>query len=136
MRVFKTRWFVRFARQQAIDDESLCDAIARAERGLVDADLGGGVIKQRLARPHEGKSGGFRSIVAFRVGDRAFFVYGFAKSARDNIGADELKGFKKLAGQMLGYDDGAIAKAVKCGALLEVRCDEKGLPKQGSRGNP
>jgi hypothetical protein len=75
VRIFKTRWFARFARQQEIDDRSLCDAVARAERGLIDADLGGGVIKQRLARPNEGKSGGFRSIVLFRSGENAFFVF-------------------------------------------------------------
>lgn len=127
--IFKTKWFVRFARQQQIEDKALCEAIYRAERGRVDADLGGGVIKQRIARPKEGKSGGFRSIVLFRSGDRAFFVYGFPKSAKDNVRRDELRGFKALADEMLGYDDAALKKALKSGAIAEVVCDEQDLSK-------
>lgn len=91
----------------------------------MDADLGGGVIKQRIARAHEGKSGGYRSIVIFRSGDRAIFVYGFPKNTRDNVRQDELQGFKELAEQVLGYDDADLAKAVRNGALNEVKCDEE-----------
>ena len=66
MRTFKTRPFARFTHRECIADEALCDAVERAERGLVDADLGGGVIKQRIAWRGQGRSGGFRTIVAFR----------------------------------------------------------------------
>ena len=125
MRIFKTKWFVRFARREGIDDDAIREAVKRAEQGLIDADLGGGVIKQRIARPHEGKSGGFRSIVLFRAGERAFFVYGFPKSERENIRKDELEAFRELAGVMLGYDDTALAKTVKGGALQEVKDDEQ-----------
>ena len=124
MRIFKNKWFVRFTQQQRIEDTVLCDAIANAEKGLLDADLGGGVIKQRIARPNEGKSGGLRSIVLFRYGDKAFFVYGFSKSARGNIRKDELKGFKELADVMLDYDKAALTKALKSGAIVEVNCNE------------
>ena len=127
MRIFKNKWFVRFTRQQRIEDAALCDAIANAEKGLIDADLGGGVIKQRIARPNEGKSGGFRSIVLFRYDDKAFFVYGFPKNVRSNIRKDELKGFKELAEVMLGYDKAALAKALKSGAIVEVKCHEQDL---------
>jgi hypothetical protein len=127
LRIFVTRWFVRFARRERIAHADLREAVRRAERGLLDADLGGGVIKQRIARAHEGKSGGFRSIVLFRKGDRAFFVYGFAKSARATIPPDELLGFKRLAAEMLSYDDAALAKAVAGGALEEVSSDEQDL---------
>ena len=116
---------MRFARQQGIEDTSLCDAIANADRGLIDVDLGGGVIKQRIARPNEGKSGGFRSIVLFRSGDKSFFVYGFLKSARGNIREDELKGFKELASVMLGYDKSVLTKALRSGAIVEVKCNEQ-----------
>jgi hypothetical protein len=85
MRVFKTGPFARFAKHEGIADQELCEAVRRAEKGSIDADLGGAVIKQRLARQGQGRSGGWRSIVLFRRGDRAFFVYGFAKSDRDNI---------------------------------------------------
>ncbi len=79
LRVFKNKWFLRFARQQGIEDEALCEAVARAEKRLIDADLGGGVIKQRIARLSEGKSGGFRSIVLFRSSAKAFFSVRLSK---------------------------------------------------------
>src|SRR5580658_5139225 len=82
-RVFKTRWFQRFARKERIRDAVLLDAVARAEKGQLDADLGGGVIKQRIARPGQGKSGGYCTIIVFKQGQRAVFVYGFAKSERE-----------------------------------------------------
>ena len=114
----------------------MCDAIANAEKGLIDADLGGGAIKQRIARPNEGKSGGFRSIVLFRYNDKAFFVYGFPKNVRSNIWKDELKGFKELADVMLGYDKAALVKALKSGAIVEVKCHEQDLSQWCSRGDP
>ena len=122
MRVFKTKPFARFASREGVADEELCKTVSRAERGVIDADLGGGVIKQRLAREGQGKSGGFRSIVLFRRGDRAFFVYGFAKSDRDNIQRDELKAFRKLADEMLTLDDKALAAAMKNGTIMEIEC--------------
>jgi hypothetical protein len=122
MRVFKTKPFARFASHEGITDEELCEAVYQAERGLIDADLGGGVIKQRLAREGQGKSGGFRSILLFRRGSKAFFVYGFAKSDRDNIRRDELKAFRKLAGEMLALDDKALAAAMRNGTIMEIEC--------------
>lgn len=122
MRVFKTKPFARFASREGVADEELCETVGQAERGLIDADLGSGVIKQRLAREGQGKSGGFRSIVFFRRGERAFFVYGFAKSDRDNIRRDELKAFRKLAGEMLTLDDKALAAAMKNGTIMEIEC--------------
>ncbi|MFZ1148664.1 MAG: type II toxin-antitoxin system RelE/ParE family toxin [Xanthobacteraceae bacterium] len=122
MRVFKTKPFARFASREGIADEELCEAVSQAERGLIDADLGGGVIKQRLAREGQGKSGGFRSIVLFRRGSKAFFVYGFAKSDRDNIRRDELKAFRKLASEMLALDDRALVAAMRNGTIMEIEC--------------
>lgn len=122
MRVFKNKPFARFAGHEGIYDDSLCEAVRRAEKGLIDADLGGGVIKQRLARVGQGKSGGFRSVILFRQAERAFFVYGFAKNDRANIKQNELKAFVKLADQMLGYDDTALAAAMKNGTITEIMC--------------
>lgn len=124
MRVFKTRWFARFALRERIEDDALRDSVRRAEQGLIDASLGGGVIKQRIARRNEGKSGGYRSIVLFRAGERAFFVFGFPKKDRSNIKDNELQGFKELASEMLGYDRDSLEKAIKSGALQEVNYDE------------
>ena len=84
-RIFKNGWFERFARKERIADASLREAVQRAESGLVDADLGGGVIKQRVARTGQGKSGGYRTLILFRQGDKAIFAFGFAKSAQANI---------------------------------------------------
>ena len=129
MRIFKTKWFVRFARKQGIGDADLRAAVDRAVAGMIDADLGGGVIKQRIARPGEGKSGGFRSMMLFRAGEKAFFVYGFPKSARGNVCQDELQGFRQLADAMLNYDDATLAKALENGALQEVSTDAQDLSK-------
>jgi hypothetical protein len=130
VRVFKNRPFARFARQEKIADVALCDAVARAEKGIIDADLGGGVIKQRIARPQQGRSGGFRALLIFRARDRAFFVYGFAKQARANIRADELAALKKLAGELLRYTETDLTQALQSGALVEVAYHEedKNLP--------
>lgn len=122
MRVFKTKPFARFASHEGMADAELCEAVRRAEEGLIDADLGGGVIKQRLARKGQGKSGGFRSIVLFRRGEKAFFVYGFAKSDRDNIRRDELKAFRTLADEMLAYDDQTLKIVLRNGTLTEIKC--------------
>lgn len=121
LRLFKTKWFSRFARQQAIADAELCEAIVRARRGLIDADLGGGVIKQRIPRPNEGRSGGYRSLVLFRIKTHAFFVYGFAKNQRDNITQDELKEFRALADEMLSFDEAELQTALDNEKLTEVK---------------
>lgn len=124
MRIFKNKPFARFARKARLSDATLRAAIGSASRGLIDADLGGGVIKQRIARAGGGKSGGFRTIILFRIGARAFFVHGFAKNEADNIRDDELAAFKLLAAELLAYDDAALANAVAAGILTEVKDDE------------
>ncbi len=103
----------------------LVDAVRRAEKGQVDADLGGGVIKQRIARPGQGKSGGFRTIIFFRRGERAVFAYGFAKSARANIDADEEKQFKEAARYVLQLTEKQIEELVKNGDFVEVRYEQE-----------
>ena len=128
MRIFQNKAFIRFAKKAGIGDAVLCEAIRDAERGLIAADPGGGVIKQRIARPGQGKSGGFRTLIVFRAGARAFFVHGFAKNEKDNIGQDELVALKKLAAALLAYDDRAIARVIASGTLTEVICDEKAIP--------
>ena len=124
LRTFKAKPFGRFARREGIPDTVLCDAARRAARGQVDADLGGGVIKQRIARRGQGKSGGFRAIVLFRRGNLSFFVYGFAKSGRDNLRRDELKAFRLLAEQMLGMDETGLRALLSNGTISEVVCDD------------
>ena len=124
MQAFK-KAFTRFVAKAGISDVALCQAVRDADRGLISADLGGGVIKQRIARPGQGKSGGFRTLIVFRAGTRAIFVHGFAKNEKDNIEEDELVALKKLAAELLAYDDKTLARAVMSGVLLEVKCDEE-----------
>jgi hypothetical protein len=120
MRLFATKPFLRFMKREGIDADQLRAAIERAEEGLVDADLGGGVIKQRIARRGEGRSGGYRTIIAFKRGERAVFVYGFAKSDQANISGLELRAFRKLAVLLLSYDDRQLQTTLHSGALMEV----------------
>ena len=121
MRVFKTKPFARFASHERIADDELLEAVDRATRGLIDADLGGGVIKQRLARQGQGKSGGFRTIILFRQEDKAFFVFGFAKNDMANIKRDELKAFRMLAETLLGLGGDDLAAAMKNGTVTEIK---------------
>lgn len=120
-RVFKSKWFQRFARKEKIEDATLIDVINRAESGRIDANLGGGVLKQRIARVGEGKSGGYRTIVFFRRGERAIFMFGFPKSERDNIEADEEKAFKEAAKHVLALTDKQMAELVESGDFVEVK---------------
>ena len=125
MQTFKTKAFTRFADKASISDAALCRAVLDAEKGLIAADLGGGVIKQRIARRGQGKSGGFRTLIVFRAGTRAIFVHGFAKNEKDNIEKDGLVALKKLAAELLAYDDKMLARVVASGVLLQVKCDEE-----------
>ena len=123
LRVFTTKEFARFARKEKIDDAALCEAIARADRGVVDADLTGGLIKQRIPRKGQGRSGGFRTIVAYRKGDRAYYMYGFAKNVMDNIDDDDLKRLRVVAAALLDLSAAELKTAVESKKLTEVMCD-------------
>jgi len=101
----------------------LREAIARAEKGQIDADLGGEVIKQRVARPGQGRSRGYRTIILFRRGAKAFFVYGFAKSQRAYINDDEEEQFKEAAKHVLGLTEKQLAELLKRGDFAEVKSE-------------
>ncbi|NCX13178.1 MAG: type II toxin-antitoxin system RelE/ParE family toxin [Betaproteobacteria bacterium] len=120
MIALKNAWFGRFARKENISAQVLWDAVDRAEKGLVDADLGGGVIKQRIARPGESKSKGYRSIVLYRKGDKALFVYGFPKSDLGNIRDAEQEQFKKAAKSTFALSDEQIRQLIENGQFEEV----------------
>ena len=125
MRIFKNKSFARFAKKSEISDAALCRAVRDAEQGLIDADLGGGVIKQRVAREGEGKSGGFRTMILFKTGTRAFFVHGFAKNKVDNISDNDLVLLRRLAAEMLNYNETELTQAINNSLLIEVTCDEE-----------
>lgn len=105
-------------------DETLLAAVEELEIGLIDAELGGYVIKKRVALQGRGKRGGARTLLAYQQGNKAFFVYGFAKNERANISDKELKALKLLAIQLLGYTNPTLIKAIKAGELIEVYVDD------------
>lgn len=125
MRVFKTKVFSRWARREGLADQALCEAVSEMLQGLVDARLGGGVVKKRVARAGQGKRGSYRTILATNLRERWFFMFGFAKTERDNIGDDELKMLKQLAAALLNMDTPAIAEAKKRSELVEIDCGKQ-----------
>ncbi len=118
-----TRAFARFARRERVPGAALAEAIARIGEGSIDADLGGGLFKQRVARPGQGRSGGWRTIIVYRTGDRAVFVHGFAKSAKSNLSPKELAELKRLASVILAVKAKDIRALIESGDWIEV--DEK-----------
>jgi hypothetical protein len=121
VRVFKNTWFARFAAKEGIADGELKAIVNDTlEAGQAEAGLGGGVYKVRVARPGEGKSGGYRVIVYFRSRFRTFFVYGFAKSDRDNLDQKEMRHYKELAKDYLNLTDAMIKNALQSGKFVEI----------------
>ena len=123
-RVFKTRSFDRWMRKTALTDEALCAAVREMIQGLIDGDLGGGVVKKRVGLAGRGKRGGARTLVATNRGNRWFFVFGFEKNELENISEKELVTLKMLAKDLLGMTVGQIEAAVKEGILVEVENEE------------
>ena len=120
MKVYKLKAFGRFQRRERIADKVLANAVDNAEKWLIEADLGGGLIKQRIARPGQGKSGGYRTVIAFRRGDRAVFLFGFAKNERANIDDDELAYWQRIGKGYLAFDDEELEAAIGADELTEV----------------
>jgi hypothetical protein len=125
MAIYKNKTFHRWARKQGLDDINLCAAVDEMTAGLIDADLGGGLLKKRIARSGQGKSGGFRTLVVTNKGDRWIFVYGFSKNERSNIDKNEEAALKKLAGDLLSATTTMIETMTRNNELTEVDCDEK-----------
>jgi hypothetical protein len=125
MGIYKTKVFSRWANDEGLSDLSLCSAVSEMMSGLIDADLGSGLLKKRIARTGQGKSGGFRTLVATNKGDRWIFVFGFSKNEKSNIDKKEEKALKKLADQLLSMPSEDVAKAESKNELIKVICDEE-----------
>ena len=123
-RVFKTRQFARWARKVRLADDALCIAVAEMAKGLIDADLGGGVVKKRVALPGRGKSAGTRALIATNKADRWFFVFGFEKNERANINDKELETLQVAATDLLKLGSDQLDEAVLQEILQEVCNDE------------
>ncbi len=126
MQAFKIKAFAKWASGEGLGDDALASAVAEMEQGLIDARLGGQVFKKRVALPGRGKRGSTRSLVAFRQGDKVFFIYGFAKNERANVSDKELRALKLLAKELLNYAAPALAKATKAGELIEIEVNDNG----------
>ena len=126
MKAFKTKVFARWATAEGLDDDALGSAVIEMDRGLIDARLGGQVVKKRVALPGRGKRGSTRTLVAFKQGDKAFFIYGFAKNERANVSGKELKALKLLATELLSYSAPVLTKAMQAGELMEIEVTDDG----------
>jgi hypothetical protein len=120
VRLFKSKQFARFCRREKIEDAALRVAVLELADGLVEANLGGGVYKKRLAREGQGKRGGYRVILFYRKDDRTIFQFGFAKSETDNVGDDALRNLKAAARLILSKHDNDLDKLVNGGTLVEI----------------
>ncbi|BBP00386.1 type II toxin-antitoxin system RelE/ParE family toxin [Sulfuriferula nivalis] len=123
-RVLKTQHFNRWMRKTELTDALLCAAVNEMKRGLVDAHLGGCVVKKRVAMSGRGKSSGARTLLATNLKNRWFFVYGFEKNVRANISENELEALQAIASDLLALDLIQIDAAVNRGTLLEI-CHER-----------
>ena len=123
-RIFKRRDFARWQTGERLPDTVLCKAVREMESGLVDADLGGLLYKKRVARPGSGKSGGYRTLLAARIGSRYVFLHGFPKSATANITREEKRALQFAGKVFLELSAEALSKALHSGVLLEVHCEQ------------
>ncbi len=124
MAIYKTKWFARWSRKNGLSDSSICAAVSEMTNGLYDANLGGGLYKKRIAKQGQGKSGGFRTLLASNFGNRWFFMYGFEKNQRSNIDKDEEDALKLLAEKFLALSNKEIEQATQSDEFIEVNCNE------------
>lgn len=120
MPIYKNKWFHRWATREGLSDHALGAAVEEMAAGLFEVDLGGGLLKKRIAKVGQGKSGGFRTLVVTNRGDRWVFVFGFSKNDRANIDKDEQVALKRLAEHLLGLPSDAMTKAEAAGELIKV----------------
>ena len=124
VRVLKNRPFARWAKGEQLRDNALCEAVREIEQDLIDAKLGGFLVKKRIAKDHKGKSGGLRTILAYRQEDRLIFLFGFAKRERANIDETEKKALLELAAVYMALSEKELNEAIRKERLLEVHCDD------------
>ncbi|MEX2122796.1 MAG: type II toxin-antitoxin system RelE/ParE family toxin [Woeseia sp.] len=126
MQAFKTRSFAKWASAEGLGDDALAFAVVEMERDLIDARLGGQVVKKRVAFAGRGKRGSARTLLAFKQRDKAFFIYGFAKSERSNVSDKQLEALKVLAKELLNYPAPALADAIRAEKLIEIKVNDDG----------
>lgn len=118
--IYKLKSFAKWAKSQKLKDEQLKKAMDEIDAELIEADLGNGLYKKRIARKGEGKRGGHRCLLAFKKGSKIIFLFGFSKNEKENINDEQLKFLKQLAKNYLALDDNSISKLISKGVLIEV----------------
>jgi hypothetical protein len=121
-RVFVTRHFRRWMSKAGLIEATLCEAVVEMRRGLIDADLGGHVVKKRLPLPGRGKRGGARTLVATDKRETWIFVYGFTKNQRDDVPGEDLAAWQALAADLLRGSAADLESKAAAGVLAEI-CD-------------
>ncbi|WP_341669372.1 type II toxin-antitoxin system RelE/ParE family toxin [Alcaligenes sp. SDU_A2] len=122
--ILKRRDFAKWQAKEKLPDAALCKAIQEMESGLIDADLGGFLYKQRVARPGSGKRGGYRTLLSAKIGKRHVFLHGFPKSDKTSITLAEKKALQFAGKVFLELSAQALSIAVQTGVLLEVYCEQ------------
>lgn len=120
MRIFKTQVFAKWAKQENVTDKVIKKAVAEMQSGLIYAELGDGLCKQKIARPGQGKRGGHRTLIAFKKDDRSIFVFGFSKNERENINEQDEKRYRELAQFYLNLSNEQLNKMISEKRLIEV----------------
>ena len=123
-RLFKLPKFNKWMRQTGVTNQALREAVQEMSDGLIDADLGKGVIKRRIPLSGQGKRGGARTIVATNKKNRWFFLFGFRKNEKDNISEDEKEALQELASEFLSFTDSELDYAISNHELMEVKSDD------------
>jgi hypothetical protein len=129
-RVFMTRRFSRWMRKTELTESALCLAVTEMSNGLIDADMGGRVLKKRVAMPGRGKSGSARTLLATNRASRWFFVFGFEKNERANVTGKEVEALQQLATDLLRLSPSQLDEHVGSDALKEICHDN---PNQGRK---
>ena len=124
MRIYKSKWFSKWADKEGLQNSDLTIAVQEMQDGLIDADLGGHVVKKRVGLNGQGKRGGVRTLLAFKIDEKAFFMFGFAKNQQDNIDKKALKTLRLMAKELLSYSEKQILTAINKGELIEVKHNE------------
>ena len=130
LRLLKDLEFHKWAKSEGVTNAMLCAAAVEIEGGLVDARLGGFLIKKRVAEPGRGKRGSYRTIAAHRQGNRLIFLHGFSKNEKDNISNKELKALRKLGDQYMEYSESTVSKQVAERIMVEIKCHEQNPKKR------
>ena len=128
MQVYKTKQFARFANKENISDDSLCEAIGRAQKGNIDKKLRDDIIVQRVAREGQGKRKGYRTVILFKQGNKAFFVNGYERKKQDGIDERTLRGYRRLATKLLTLNQKEMEKEIKNGQIIEVKQNDQKIP--------